>query len=94
MQRIDCGVIYWRIWWRGGSLLEEATAKDYKKQSAKSELLEVGYSGVSPWLKGARVAKWGEIPGGTVLSQDLRGHKKNRVPEGQRARRHRSWEAS
>ena len=44
----------------------EAIAKYYKQWSAKSELVEVCYSGGIAWLKGAQVAKQGGIPGVTA----------------------------
>lgn len=42
VQRLEYGVIHWRIWWRGGRLLKEATAKYHKQWRTKSELSEVG----------------------------------------------------
>lgn len=52
-----------RLQQQGGSLFTEATAKYYKQQIAKSELLAVHYSG--RW----EVAKRGGIPGVTAWSE-------------------------
>ena len=56
-------------------MLVEATAKCYKEQNTKSELLEVCHSGGCAWLTGAQVAKWGRIPGVTAWSDDPLGCK-------------------
>ena len=54
-----------------------SNAKYDKQRSAKSELLEVCYSGGCPWLIGAQEVKQGEISGVTVWSWDHWSHKKN-----------------
>lgn len=62
MQRIDLGEIELWVWGQGGSLHLEATAKYYKQNSTKSELLEVCYHQERAWLTRAQVAKGGQNP--------------------------------
>lgn len=93
MRILESGV-YHGIQWRGGSLLKEVTTKYYKQQSTKSELLEVCYSGVHLWLKGAQAAKWAGIPDGTAWYRDPWDHKRNRdaqVWQTSQAQEWRSW---
>lgn len=55
MWRPEFDVIQLRVWWRGGSLLQEATAKYYKQWSTKLDLSESAAVGEVP---GLRVLRW------------------------------------
>ena len=78
----------------GGSLLKEATAKRYKQQSEKLELLEVCYSGYIPDLKVLRWQGRAEPQVGQCSLRTPRVTRRTRVPEWGKAPRPQSEKAS
>lgn len=70
-----------RIWWTGGSLLEEATEKCYKQQSTESQLLDLCYSGGCAWLKCAQVETKENTRCDRVVLGSPRSHGKWMVPD-------------